>query len=809
MVVGTFVAVAAPIVIRASIGALFIAAAVRAQTVVEVPITEDLVNHQSEAAVSFLPMADVGSFLVIWADETTYPGSNIEGGLLYADGTSDEYLFVTMGFQSRDSPALAVDADSAFALTAFRDYRRTWLLGAPDIYAQWLDVTSGVETTVTEATTNFSVHIGDGSQEAPRIAAGGGVFLLVYEDGESGDDILAQVFAPGETSENVSLAVSEAPGLQDSPAVTWDDDVGLFLVVWSDERTEENTDLYAQWVDTNGALSGAEIIVSAREGDQVNPRVTSLSGAGSLIVWAENIGDETGSDVYGQLITGDGLVGPELALAATTATEKAPDISACAGGEDEDEDGDGWFAVAFESDRLEATRAAIWLQVLDAEGAPYGQSFPVSPAEGAQRDPRVACGGGVLALAWTDWRSAEDPGEDGVTCAVSEKNTEESCDDPMSDIFGAIVTVTEPPNNAPLQPQNEAPTDGASIDHVLEIIFVASEFSDLDGDSHSSSRWELCTDETCVEVIYDSGNNADLESHTLPADTLESSTAYYWRVRYSDSAGRTSAASTITSFTTLAGHVPNTPSHVYPEDGATDVAIRPTLRASDFSDPDKDAAAASEWQVCTDLYCTNLVVYDAVTEEPWTQHRVGIDLLEADTPYAWRVRYQDATGLLSAWSDATSFTTGTNQPPETPAALSPVDGTTVGDEVTLTASAFSDPDGDAHLTSEWKVCLEPFCQYVIAESGKTTKPMTSFSLAKGTLLPGNVYYWTVRYQDDSGSWSESSEPSSFHTETDLTPGEPLEGCGCRIARQNSTEAGTWLIAMLLVALRCYARGRTR
>ena len=116
----------------------------------------------------------------------------------------------------------------------------------------------------------------------------------------------------------------------------------------------------------------------------------------------------------------------------------------------------------------------------------------------------------------------------------------------------------------------------------------------------------------------------------------------------------------------IINHPPNAPSNLEPSDGATNVSLTPTLKASAFSDPDAgDYHWKTWWDVRKDdganggmgtlVWDSNWRTYDL------TSTTVPSGLLEYNTRYRWRVRYMDNHG---AWSEpppvATKFTTSSN-----------------------------------------------------------------------------------------------------------------------------------------------------
>lgn len=97
------------------------------------------------------------------------------------------------------------------------------------------------------------------------------------------------------------------------------------------------------------------------------------------------------------------------------------------------------------------------------------------------------------------------------------------------------------------------------------------------------------------------------------------------------------------------------------------------------------------------------------------------------------------------------------------------------DEVRLSASAFSDPDGSEFAAMEWRVAeisnpatliFDPDAEWLyeidsIWESGEIPEFAREFDIPASTLQAGRTYRARVRMQDDTGRWSHWSEPVEF------------------------------------------------
>lgn len=106
-------------------------------------------------------------------------------------------------------------------------------------------------------------------------------------------------------------------------------------------------------------------------------------------------------------------------------------------------------------------------------------------------------------------------------------------------------------------------------------------------------------------------------------------------------------------------------------------------------------------------------------------------------------------------------TTGTNSPPNTPTISA---GTPTSSGVTLTGSAFSDPDvGDTHAASQWQVTTSADTNYLspVISTGDDATNKTSY--AASGLSASTGYIARARYKDSAGNYSAWSSDASFTT----------------------------------------------
>lgn len=136
----------------------------------------------------------------------------------------------------------------------------------------------------------------------------------------------------------------------------------------------------------------------------------------------------------------------------------------------------------------------------------------------------------------------------------------------------------------------------------------------------------------------------------------------------------------------------------------------------------------------------------------------------------------------AAWNSSASA-----NPPNTPTNSTPTDAATGQDlRLTLTGSAYSDPETDSQTNAQWQVDDDSdFASPVWTRTANTGETSTSVTSGNGTFaneLAGkteldhnSTYYWRVRYSD--GVWSSWSSGTSFVTNVIVTPSNtsPADG----------------------------------
>lgn len=224
-------------------------------------------------------------------------------------------------------------------------------------------------------------------------------------------------------------------------------------------------------------------------------------------------------------------------------------------------------------------------------------------------------------------------------------------------IEGSYVPAREPVPHSPQKPVNVFPAGQYGV--ALTPTLMASSYVDIDGDAQRESEWKI--GEIPGDIVYQA-LGGPRNSHTL-TKSLEWGKLYGWTVRYQDSTGRWSEWSTPTLF--RINYPPAKPTNELPANGATNVSVTPHLIASAYSDYENQTHVASEWRIYYWGYekIDGLFIRVPVTAYTYvsaraTSHIVPTDsALLGNTTYYWQVRYKDAVGAWSEWSNSTSFTT--------------------------------------------------------------------------------------------------------------------------------------------------------
>jgi hypothetical protein len=338
--------------------------------------------------------AGPGGYLVGWQDDrSAQSGSDIFGARVTATGTVRDTagLPISLGPSGQFHPAVA--ANGTNFLVVWED-DRDYLDRGLDIYG----------TRVTSAgrvadPSGLAICTLTNDQSAPAVAANGTSFLVVWQDGRNDATSLVDIYgsrvsARGAVLDPNGIAISTANNFQLTPGVAAT--AGDYLVVWTDQRSQPDGDIYGARVGSAGAVADPDgIPICTATAAQSSAVAAGLAGH-FLVVWEET---RNGPQIYGSLVSSDGTVTPPDGAPITPGATNAQTAPAVAAGASD-------FLVAWQ-DYLtaEATAADIYAARVDPRGATLDVTgFPVSVQLGDQWSPAVAAFDGDWLVAWADIR---------------------------------------------------------------------------------------------------------------------------------------------------------------------------------------------------------------------------------------------------------------------------------------------------------------------------------------------------------------------------------------------------------------------
>jgi hypothetical protein len=305
---------------------------------------------------------------------------------------------------NQGSTRLASDGAGG-AIIAWEDHRNAAPGAGTGIYAQHLFSYGAVEWANNGVPVCADTH-DNGACNFGLTSDGAGGSIVIWDDFRSGTDfdIYAQhlwsggcAHAPWQEDGEV---ISKANYGQRYPQVAADGRGGA-IIVWQDNRTTLDWDVYAQRVDASGAAqwaSDGELICGAVH-DQQNLQVVSDGSGGAILAW-EDYRSGTDWDIYAQRVDVGGHAmwsGGGVAICTAALGERFPHlVSEGSGGAiitwQDYRTGEGWDLYA---QRVNASGVVQW----PADGV------PVCATIGDQQNMRVAVdGSGGAIITWEDWR---------------------------------------------------------------------------------------------------------------------------------------------------------------------------------------------------------------------------------------------------------------------------------------------------------------------------------------------------------------------------------------------------------------------
>jgi predicted lipoprotein with Yx(FWY)xxD motif len=220
--------------------------------------------------------------------------------------TTNGVATCTMATDQR-KPDLCSDGAAGIIVTWY-DFRSTTDY---NIYAQRVGPAGGIVWTVDGVVMNNNVAY---DQIDPMIVSDGlGGAIMSWSDKRTGitSDIYAQrVNSTGAVQWTATgVIICTATGDQIKSQLVSDGNNGAYIV-WEDHRNAGNSDIYAQRIASNAALNWAAtgFEICAVGNDQLNPKLVSNGNQGAIVVW-QDFRSGTNFDVYNTGFNTQGIVG--------------------------------------------------------------------------------------------------------------------------------------------------------------------------------------------------------------------------------------------------------------------------------------------------------------------------------------------------------------------------------------------------------------------------------------------------------------------------------------------------------------------
>lgn len=246
-----------------------------------------------------------------------------------------------------------------------------------------------------------------------------------------------------------------------------------------------------------------------------------------------------------------------------------------------------------------------------------------------------------------------------------------------------------------------------------------------------SYRLQVSTDSTFAATLY---NSSGIVATTASLGGLAYLTKYFWRVNATNAAG-TSSWSAVWKFTTVISPPP-APILASPANGATDVAVNPTISWNSST-----GAASYRLQVSADAgFGTMLLDSSGLATTS-----VNMSGLGNSTMYYWRVN-ATSVGGTGSWSTVWHFTTIV-APPAAPLLSGPANGST-GTSVDPTLTWNS-----AAGATSYQLQVSADSNFATTDVDSTVVVVTSADVHG--LVHNTKYHWRVRGSNvgGNGPWS--------------------------------------------------------
>jgi PKD repeat protein len=261
-----------------------------------------------------------------------------------------------------------------------------WQAGEDGIFGRFFDPDgSGLTGT-------FQVDDADGVMpDSPRVSASAsGAFVSVWrqqDPSKQGDDgIFGRFFDPDGTPSTGAIQVGGGDAVSVSEPGVASSASGHAVVVWHQQAhsKQDESGVFGRFFDPGGEPEGPPIaIVGDPMVDAATPQVGADAAGDPVVVWAQDLGQGDGWDIYARLLDADGsfLSDPFVVNTLTAGDQQDPSVGVNPAGD---------FTVAWSSGE-----DGIFGRFFDPEGTPLGPEFAMVVSEQGliPVHPEVSVGG--------------------------------------------------------------------------------------------------------------------------------------------------------------------------------------------------------------------------------------------------------------------------------------------------------------------------------------------------------------------------------------------------------------------------------
>jgi lysophospholipase L1-like esterase len=275
--------------------------------------SETLLAVEGAAPGDVAAAFDGTNYLVVWSDSTDLYGVRTD-----ATGAPLGSVYHSTAPGTQYHPDVAFDSRSASFLVTWTDTRG----GNEDVY--------GIRVAIDGSFIGNEIPIDVTPAESQRessVISGGRQWLVAYASNccSGSSNINARLVSAGGTLSPV-INVSRANGVQGSPSAGWNRKA--FFVAWDDTRSGAASDIYGARVSARGSvLDPGGKVVSTAGGSQRRPSVASRRDR-YFVVWSDN---RSGADfdIYGAQVSANGDVSPTSGVPISTApgNQTEPDLA--------------------------------------------------------------------------------------------------------------------------------------------------------------------------------------------------------------------------------------------------------------------------------------------------------------------------------------------------------------------------------------------------------------------------------------------------------------------------------------------------